>query len=210
MNKKDASSENPGGEENNGASQPRLGMEMEIPEEAGGKATNQEDNPNYDKKDLENHFGPWMLVRRPNRRKEFARNNNGSNTATAPLTNGNIRKSSLAVTRSRFAALEKEAEERILEENVNTEARAKFTDEENVDEGRVDPKEAVDIVKQKVDIFKKHFSIEEPPDRGPIEDEAIHEEERASMETDASDATEKAPGKAVDCRVGSGSMTNNL
>ncbi|KAK7291989.1 hypothetical protein RIF29_07590 [Crotalaria pallida] len=130
LNKKETTQESPVGSEHGGASKARTEMDMEISEVDGEQAKNQEDHSNYGKKELrkdfvqqENHFGPWMLVKRPYRRKEVARNNNASNAATANSANGINKKAGPPLTRSRFAALEKETEEKNIDENVNNMAR---------------------------------------------------------------------------------------
>ncbi|KAK7244897.1 hypothetical protein RIF29_39726 [Crotalaria pallida] len=319
MNQKDANSEIPGMEVHDSASKSRTEKDMVISDEASGKAKNQEDIPNYGKKDLENHFGPWMLVRKPNRRKDFIRNSNASNSVTASHFNGNNKKSGPTMMRSRFAALEQDTEEKNVDDNVNNEASDNAIEEEKIEQNKmglnaknkqvaqrtekvrnplggkkpqhkggrpimgqpnnkkpsssglseekksaiVDGKisvssgenpvessnrvlgkdsgkdtkvqdeenrrrmnqfqqvynykgdnlmthvvlpsqEVVELVKQKAEMFKQHFTKDEPPDRGLPEETAGHEVDNVTMDTDSSVAAVKAQGRAVDSCVGSG------
>ncbi|KAK7280978.1 hypothetical protein RIF29_08588 [Crotalaria pallida] len=133
----DGNREIPPADANGGASQPPTVTVMETIDENRDNAKNQGTNPKIGKEEIrkdnilsENHFGPWMMVKRPNRRKDSTRNKISMNVATASLAYESTKSVEPNMMKSRFAALDTDNEEMNSSNDKATNGAREITNED--------------------------------------------------------------------------------
>ncbi|KAK7269145.1 hypothetical protein RIF29_21861 [Crotalaria pallida] len=151
----DGNREIPPADANGGASQPPTVTVMETIDENRDNAKNQGTNPKIGKEEIrkdnilsENHFGPWMMVKRPNRRKDSTRNKISMNVATASLAYESTRSDEPNMMKSRFAALDTDNKEMNSSNDKATNGAREITNEDynnNLSKTGLNSKERVTV-----------------------------------------------------------------
>ncbi|KAK7251311.1 hypothetical protein RIF29_34387 [Crotalaria pallida] len=151
---------------------------------------------------VDNPYGPWMLVKRPIRRKENIRSNTNNNNVVHGGTGKHAANQGI---KSRFAALEDKRED----EEVNKEADIEEIVKENqstITKVTYPNQETIEFVKQKAEIFKRHFAMTEPPDPGVFNHMEVCVEQNIAVASSSIIVVGTVQEMAVDNNSGNGSL----
>ncbi|KAK7259077.1 hypothetical protein RIF29_24673 [Crotalaria pallida] len=164
---------------------------------------------------VENPYGPWMLVKRPIRRKDFIRTNTNPNNA---LYGGAGKHATNQGNRTRFEPLDNEREDEVVNVEATLDEIMKGTlistpkdyqlrlGAEMLTHVTSPNQETVDFVKEKAEIFKMHFAMTEPPDPGENNRMEVCDDQNIGVASSSRIVVGTMQEMVVDSKLGNGSL----